>query len=66
MKGNLGRMHMIMSALGLTLVLTMISRSMAFCSRSLLMAASEIQRLLVLKILNLDTDLNSSTWALGT
>ncbi|TNN37173.1 hypothetical protein EYF80_052658 [Liparis tanakae] len=44
----------------------MISRSMACCSLSLLMAANEIHRLLVLKILNLETDLNSSTWALGT
>lgn len=49
-----------------TLGLTIISKSMAFCSCSLLIAAREIHRLLVLKILNFDTDLNSSTCALGT
>lgn len=50
----------------LTFGLTMISMSRAFLSCSLLMAGSEIHRLLVLKILNLVTDLNSSTWAFGT
>lgn len=44
----------------------MISRSMEFFSCNLLMAGREIHKLLVLKILNLVTDLNSSTWALGT
>lgn len=44
----------------------MISRSMLLLSCSLLIAGREIHRLLVLKILNLETDLNSSTWAFGT
>lgn len=50
----------------LTFGFTMISMSIAFCSCNLLTAAREIQRLFVLNILNLDTDLNSSTWAFGT
>ncbi len=50
----------------LTLGFTIISMSIAFCSCSLLMAAREIHRLFVLKILNFETDLNSSTWAFGT
>lgn len=44
-----------------TLGLTMISMSIAFFSWSLLMAGRLIHKLLVLKILNLVTDLNSST-----
>jgi len=44
----------------------MISMSIAFFSCSLLMADRAIHKLLVLNILNFDTDLNSSTCALGT
>lgn len=44
----------------------MISMSIAFFSCSLLIADRAIHKLLVLNILNFDTDLNSSTCAFGT
>lgn len=50
----------------ITFGLTMISISMAFFSCSLLIADRAIHKLLVLNILNFDTDLNSSTCAFGT
>lgn len=49
-----------------TLGLTIISISMELASCNRLIAGKEIHKLFVLKILNLDTDLNSSTWGLGT